>query len=282
MLALGVLTVLHLFVLRFISVQSTSMMATLWPGDLLLVARWPKWTGLERGDIVVFRDPLEDRSAMWQRSLLVKRVMAVPGDELEIRRGVVYVNGQQVREAAGVSFSHLLRLKPDASAHALLDRLGLPPEVGHGAGPNIELPLNQQLATIARADSAVESVEPMSLAHGARSHIFPFSPRYPWNGDDFGPITVPGAGDTLRITVDNLPLYDRVISAYEGHRLGAVANELTIDDRPLEDYVVEQDYYFVLGDSRHYSADSRYWGFLPADHVVGRVNNVLLEGDRRR
>ncbi|MBK8500396.1 MAG: signal peptidase I [Flavobacteriales bacterium] len=281
-LAVGVLLVLHLFVVRFINVQSTSMTATLWPGDLLLVARWPKWTGLDHGDIVVFRDPVEDHAGMSQRSLLVKRVMAVPGDELEIRRGVVYVNGKRVREAEGISYSYLVRLRPAASAEALLHRLGLPLEVSHGVEPNIELPLSMQLADLARKDSAVESVEPMTLARGARSHIFPFSPRYPWNGDDYGPITVPGTGDTLRITVDNLPLYDRVISTYEGHRLGAAGNELTIDDRPLEEYAVEQDYYFVLGDSRHYSADSRYWGFLPASHVVGRVSHVLVSGDRGR
>lgn len=247
-----------------------------------MVARWPRWTGLDRGDIVVFRDPLQDRTGMSQRSLLVKRVIAVPGDELEIRRGVVYLNGRRVHEPEGVSYSHLVRLKPGASSLEFRARLGLPPEVTHGGGTNIEVPLDEHLASIARADSAVESVERMRLASGARSHIFPFSPRYPWNGDEYGPIIVPGEGDTLHITVDNLPLYDRVISAYEGHRLGAAGNELTMDDQPLEEYVVEQDYYFVLGDSRHYSEDSRYWGFLPANHVVGRASLVLLHGDQGR
>lgn len=281
-LALVALLLLHLFVFRFVSVESTSMFATLRPGDLLLVQRWPKWTGLDRGDIVVFRDPLQDRVARFRRALMVKRVMAVPGDELEIRQGVVYLNGLRVPEPSGVSHGHLVRMKEGTSAHGLLSRLGWPAELAHSDGVNLELPLSRTLAAELRNDSAVTSVEPMSLASGARRHIFPFSPRYPWNGDDYGPVTVPGKGDTLWINVDNLPLYDRVISAYEGHRLGAVGGALTLDDQPLTAYVVEQDYYFVLGDSRHFSADSRYWGFLPADHVVGRGSTVLIGGERVR
>lgn len=279
-LALGVLLVLHLFVIRFVSVQSTSMFSTLRPGDLLLVQRWPKWTGLDRDDVVVFRDPLKDRTAMSRRPLLVKRVAAVPGDELEIRLGQLYVNGLRQANPEGMTHSYLLRVKAGTSVGALMAKLGLPAELAHGDGANIELPLNPALAKKAEADPSVESVTTMRLATGARRHLFPFSPRYPWNGDDYGPITVPGKGDTLHITVDNLPLYDRLMSVYEGHRIAASGNELTLDEEPLKEYLVEQDYYFVLGDSRHFSADSRYWGFLPDDHVVGRGSTVLLsKGD---
>ncbi|MBK6830774.1 MAG: signal peptidase I [Flavobacteriales bacterium] len=275
-LALGVLLLLHLFVVRFVSVQSTSMYGTLRPGDLLLVQRWPKWTGLDRGDLVVFRDPLKDRTSMSHRPLLVKRVAAVPGDELEIRLGQLYVNGERQPNPEGMTHSYLMRVKAGSSVDALMGRLGLPAELAHGDGANIELPLNPALAKKAEADPAVVSVTAMRLAAGARTHLFPFSPRYPWNGDDYGPITVPGKGDTLHITVDNLPLYDRLMSVYEGHRIAANRDQLMLDDLPLREYVVEQDYYFVLGDSRHFSADSRYWGFLPADHVVGRGSAVLL------
>ena len=79
----------------------------------------------------------------------------------------------------------------------------------------------------------------------------------------------------MHITADNLPLYDRLISVYEGHSLSVDHKALLIDGQPLTTYVVEQNYYFVLGDSRHYSADSRYWGFVPEDHITGRAGLLL-------
>ncbi len=274
--ALGILLVLHLFVVRFVSVQSTSMFSTLRPGDLLLVKRWTRWTGATPGDIVVFRDPLKDHQGLSQRPLMVKRVVAGPGDEVELRRGHLLLNGKPVPDLDGTTYSYLVRLRADATPEDFLLRLGLPLELAHGSSTNLELPLNGRLAARVKEDADVIGVSAMRLASGARPHVFPFSPRYPWNGDDYGPVTVPAAGDTLHINVDNLPLYDRLMSVYEGHRIGANGSQLTLDDAPLDTYVVQQNYYFVLGDSRHFSADSRYWGFLPADHVVGSGGAVLL------
>ena len=195
---------------------------------------------------------------------------------MEIKEGDLFVNHIHRPLPDDATFSYLVRLRADTAPEDLLIRLGLPLYFLQGERTTLELPLNDALADSARHMPGVVSVEPMRLAKGSPRHIFPFSPRYPWNGDDYGPITVPARGDTLHINVDNFPLYDRLMSVYEGHRLGADQNVLTMDDAPLKDYVVERDYYFVLGDSRHFSADSRYWGFLPADHVVGRGSGVLL------
>ena len=270
--ALAILLLLHAFVLRLVTVQSTSMFATLRPGDLLLVQRWAKWTGYARGDIVVFRDPLKDRDPMWRRPLLVKRIAALPGDKLEIRRGNLFINGSRVPDPDGLTRSHLIRFREGADATAALQRHGIPALAGMPGRNNMEAPLTNALRSELEADTAVVSVSPMRLASGGRMHIFPFSPRYAWNGDDYGPIVIPKKGDTLRLNVDNLPLYDRLMSTYEGHRLSNSGEQLLIDGLPLMEYTVEQDYCFVLGDSRHFSADSRYWGFLPLDHVIGRAS----------
>ncbi len=279
-LAAAALLLLRAFVIQFVTVQSTSMFATLKPGDLLLVERWPVWTGLKRGDAVVFRDPLKDRAPMLRRPLLVKRLVALPGDTVEIRRGTLYVNGTRPDEPDGLTFSHLVRMRKGADPETMLQRHGLPVELLRPGALVQELPLNEALARLLEADSDVVSVAPMRLASGARPQIFPYSPRYAWNGDDFGPLAVPRSGDTLLIDADNLPLYDRLISIYEGHRIGNSGNLLLLDGLPMERYVVEQDYGFVLGDSRHFSADSRYWGFLPLDHIAGRCGPVLLsKGD---
>lgn len=271
LLALGVLILLHLFVIRFVTVRSTSMFATLRPGDLLLVQCWTRWTGLHRGDIVVFRDPLKDAEPMMRRPLLVKRIVGGPGDTVEIGAGRVTVNREPFAEAPGVTTSHLVRLREGADPRAFAERHGLPVALIIPGRTNLETALNKVLTDAIADDEEAVSITPMRLADGARLHVFPFSPRYPWNGDAYGPVTVPRRGDTLRINADNLPLFDRILTVYEGHRLSNSGDTLLLDGRPLTTYVVEQDYCFVLGDCRHFSADSRYWGFVPMNHVVGRA-----------
>lgn len=276
--AVGLLLLLHFFVLRWVTVRSTSMYATLYPGDLVGVARWPVWTGFERGDIAVFRDPLQDRKAFERRQLLVKRIVGLPGDEVQLRDGVLFVNGTRVH-FPGETHSYLVRLKNGTDPVNVLRDLGLPPAFVPPGRGFIELPLNEAMAgrVVERPD--VVSAEPMRTASGAPRHIFPFSPFFRWNSDDYGPLRVPARGDTVRIDDTTIPLYDRIISRYEGHTLEHDGRRLLLEGKPLERYVIAQDYYFVLGDSRHYSADSRYWGFVPADHLVGRAGFVLVSQD---
>lgn len=274
-LALLVLLFVHAFVVRWVIVESTSMFATLKPGDLVLIQRWPLWTGLSRGDIVVFRDPLKDDVSMARRPLLVKRIAGMPGDRVELKHAELMVNGRTQPNTVHATQAYLVRLRDEQYADSLLIHLGLPTRMKQPGRSFMELPLNEELADQMVRLPYVISADKLGLARGAKRHIFPFSPRYPWNGDDYGPIRVPRQGDTLHINVDNLPLYDRLISHYEGHRLSVDKNKLTIDGAPLTDYVVQQDYYFVLGDSRHHSADSRYWGFVPADHLTGRASLLL-------
>lgn len=283
-LAVVFLVLLHVFVVRWVVVESTSMFATLKPGDLVLVQRWPVWTGLSRGDVVVFRDPLKDDLSMARRPLLVKRIVGMPGDRVEIRRGELLVNGREVVAPTHATQAYLVRLRDELFADSLLLELGLPRHMHRPGRAFVEVPLNEELAGKVVRFPYVIGADPLGLAKGPQRHIFPYSPRYPWNGDDYGPVEVPRKGDTLRINVDNLPLYDRLISHYEGHKLGVDHDRLTIDGAPLTNYVVEQDYYFVLGDSRHRSADSRYWGFVPDDHITGRAGLLLwgrgVEGAR--
>jgi signal peptidase I len=274
-LAVLFLVVLHALVVRWVVVENTSMYATLRPGDLMAVERWPVWTGLERGDIVVFRDPLKDEVAFWRRPLMVKRIAGMPGDVVEVRAGSLFVNGMEQNAPPDGTRSYLVRLRTDASPARVLDRLGLNGLAVMKGRQVLELPLNEALAGQVEALPEVVSVTPMGLATGSPRHLFPFSQRFAWNGDHYGPLRVPGQGDTLEINAHTLPLYDRLMSVYEGHRLTVNGKELMLDEVPLTRYVVEKDHAFVLGDGLHHSADSRYWGFLPIDHVVGRVRWVV-------
>lgn len=275
LLALVLLAVLHLLVFRFVVVENISMYATLRPGDLLLVERWPLLTGLDRGAIVVFRDPLKDQDVRWRRPLMVKRIAGAPGDVVALERARLKVNGTTVPSPPAATRAHLVRLRDGADSGDLRTLLGLTDLPGISGSSVLEVPLNDSLAALVAALPEVVDVAPMRLATGAPRHLFPFSERFAWNGDNYGPITVPQRGDTLHITPANLPLYDRLLTIYEGQRITHDGNALLLNGVPLETYVVQQDYYFVLGDGLHSSSDSRYWGFLPADHVIGRARWVL-------
>lgn len=278
-MALAVILFTHVFLLRWVTVRSASMYATMWPGDLVGVLRWPVWTGFHRGDVAVFRDPLQNDRAMVRRTLEVKRIVGLPGDLVQLRDGILYVNGKRLRAYPAETHSWLVRMKRGTDVDAMLHRLGLPPAYTLPDGTELELPLNDQLATDLRKANAITGAEPLRSATGSPGHIFPYSPTYPWNTDDYGPIRVPAHGDTVRVDAATLPLFDRIITHYERNKLEVKGNEITINGVATHEHVIQQDYYFVLGDSRHYSSDSRFWGFVPADHLVGRASFVLTSSD---
>ncbi len=276
LLALGLLLLLHLFVLRWVTVRSTSMYATLLPGDLVGVERWAAWTGLHRGDIAVFHDPVQDDRPMHQRQLLVKRIAGGPGDEVEIRDGNLFVNGIAVPPAPGQTGRWMVRLKEGTDASGLLAQIGLPADYVLAGRTVFELPLNEALAARVKNLPEVEDADLQGTSRRAANNLFPFGPNFRWNNDNYGPLHVPAAGDTVEVNPYTLPIYDRIISRYEHNVLAANGKELTINGKAANRYVIRKNYYFVLGDSRDFSADSRYWGFVPGDHLVGRASFVLL------
>ena len=212
----------------------------------------------------------------------VKRCVGLPGETVSVVEGQLHINGEAIENPEGLQMEHRVVFANQAEAQNAFRKLGL---TKLDLGPVSAIP-EGIAAVMALTEKEVQamgnlavSVEPMSNAHRrGRLEMFPnvWDPEFnEWDPDNFGPVTLPQAGATVELTPRNLDIYRRWITVYEGHDLVERPDgQVTLDGEPATTYTFGMDGYWMMGDNRHRSADSRMWGFVPENHIVGRASFI--------
>jgi signal peptidase I len=243
--------------------------------------RLPGLSKIRQNDVVVFNYPMEDFRPIDKQENYIKRCIGLPGDTLMIVDRQVYINGKALQNP--VQMQHNYKVYTDGTGfnQKALERIGIYERPGMMPdGTAFVFTLNDETQKKLASFVNVRKIEPIVHQRGEYAeYVFPFNPKLPWNEDNFGPLVIPAKGMKMPLDPVNFSIYKRAIEVYEGNKAELKNGKVFINGQEADSYTFKMDYYFMMGDNRHNSLDSRFWGFVPEDRIVGKALFIWMSWD---
>ncbi|CAG5068679.1 hypothetical protein DYBT9623_01411 [Dyadobacter sp. CECT 9623] len=253
--------------------------------------RLPGFSDVKRGDVVVFNYPPELQHPVDLKTNYIKRCVGLPGDNLEVRDLQVYANGTAMENPPRMENEYFVATTTAVNEAKVFKENGISEYNTYSETYGDTIPGNDQMGylvftteEIAAKLKTYDFVKSITVVKSSKEisepMLYPNSQLFKWNRDNYGPVKVPKEGMTVALTPENVALYGPVIKNYEENE-GVELGEKTVSiaGKAITSYTFKQDYFFMMGDNRHNSADSRYWGFVPKDHIVGKAVFVWMSID---